>query len=117
MYEAGSRKEAFRQAKRDAGVPMSQRPTEIDQPELRDGNKAIIIGEDGLPIKTRQYKFVNNKGETVFIQEHSLGHAKSSPRHGDAPHFNVRPADPVTGQPLNTKTPANVHGHYNYPKR
>lgn len=79
------------------------------------GNK--VLGADGMPVKTRQYEFLNTKGESVFIQEHSLGHSKATPQHGLEPHFNVRPADPVTGLAIDNKTPSNVHGHYNFLKK
>ncbi|WP_379060400.1 HNH/endonuclease VII fold putative polymorphic toxin [Pectobacterium brasiliense] len=60
-------------------------------------------------MKTRQYEFVNNKGEKIFIQEHSLGHTKATPLHGADPHFNVRPSDN-----LNTGSVPGTHGHYNF---
>ncbi|MGL6019745.1 MAG: RHS repeat-associated core domain-containing protein [Gibbsiella quercinecans] len=114
-YEGVSRRDAFRQAKRDAGIPMSQQPKSITRPDLLDGNGNVMLNKSGLPIKTRQYEFINNKGEKVFMQEHSLGHTKATPLHGADPHFNIRPADPVTGVALDTKTPLGVHGHYNFP--
>lgn len=69
----------------------------------------------GLPIKnyrrvtTRNYYFINGKGEPIVIQEHSYGHKKAVPLHGAEPHFNVRSAiriekDHVEG----------THGHYNF---
>ncbi|CAI2398546.1 Cell wall-associated polypeptide CWBP200 [Serratia ficaria] len=37
-YEGLSRRDAFRQAKRDAGIPMSQNPKSITHPDLLDGS-------------------------------------------------------------------------------
>ncbi|WP_265434849.1 HNH/endonuclease VII fold putative polymorphic toxin, partial [Aeromonas salmonicida] len=116
-YDGKSRRDAFRQAKRDAGIPMSQQPKSITRPDLEDGYGNKVLGADGMPVKTRQYEFLNTKGESVFIQEHSLGHSKATPQHGLEPHFNVRPADPVTGLAIDNKTPSNVHGHYNFLKK
>ncbi|POB48184.1 HNH/endonuclease VII fold putative polymorphic toxin [Vibrio vulnificus] len=117
VYEAKSRKEAFREAKRDAGVPNNQKPV-LDKVDLTDhdefGNKFVVRDEKGLAIKTRQYHYTNIHGEKVVIQEHSLGHGKSAPRHGDAPHFNVRQVDKVTGEVLNTSSFPGTHGHYNF---
>lgn len=58
--------------------------------------------------------YTNIHGEKVVIQEHSLGHSKSAPRHGDAPYFNVRQVDKVTGEVLNTSRFPGTHGHYNF---
>nr|WP_274615467.1 HNH/endonuclease VII fold putative polymorphic toxin [Vibrio vulnificus] len=117
VYEAKSRKEAFREAKRDADVPNNQKPV-VDKVDLTDhdefGNKFVVRDEKGLAIKTRQYHYTNIHGEKVVIQEHSLGHGKSAPRHGDAPHFNVRQVDKVTGEVLNTSSFPGTHGHYNF---
>jgi RHS repeat-associated protein len=107
-YQAKSRRDAFRQAKRDAGIPVNQKPSNLTRPELMDGDKNVII-QNGVPLKTRQYYYLNNRGETIVIQEHSLGHAKATPGHGGEPHFNVRPIENVgTGYVPGT------HGHYNF---
>ena len=109
-YEAASRRDAFRQAKRDAKIPMQQRPFEISRPQLEDGYGSPVIGADGAPVTTRQYHFRNIDGEEVLIQEHSYGHDKATPKRGAEPHFNVRPPDnPRTGSVPGT------HGHYNFP--
>ena len=89
---------------------MNQQPRSITHPDLLDGNNKKILNGNGQPVKTRQYEFVNNKGEKVFIQEHSLGHAKATSGHGAEPHFNVRPPDN-----LNTGSILGTHGHYNFP--
>ena len=44
-------------------------------------NKKIMM-EGGYPVETRQYKFLNDRGEAVLIQEHSWGHKKAVPGHG-----------------------------------
>ncbi|WP_346833213.1 RHS repeat-associated core domain-containing protein [Pseudomonas abietaniphila] len=107
-YQGASRRDAFRQAKRDAGVTMSQKPSALTRPDLLDGNKDPII-QNGLPVKTRQYHYTNNRGESIVIQEHSLGHTKATSGHGAEPHFNVRPIENVgTGHVPGT------HGHYNF---
>ncbi|MGY3912081.1 RHS repeat-associated core domain-containing protein [Aeromonas piscicola] len=108
-YEAETRREAFRQAKRDAGIPMTQQPVNITRPELLDGDGRVIMGTNNQPITTKQYEFINTKGENIFIQEHSLGHAKATPGHGLEPHFNIRPSDN-----LNTGSVLGTHGHYNF---
>jgi len=108
-YEGASRSDALRQAKRDAGVPMTQHPKSITRPDLLDGDGNKILNSSGQPIKTRQYEFTNDKGESVLIQEHSLGHEKATPGHVKEPHFNVRPPEnPNTGNVPRT------HGHYNF---
>ncbi|AUX71458.1 Rhs family protein, fragment [Erwinia pyrifoliae Ep1/96] len=52
-YEGVSRRDAFRQAKRDAGIPNNQHPSKIIRPELRDGNGNIMIGKNNQPIRTK----------------------------------------------------------------
>ncbi|QGU88097.1 HNH/endonuclease VII fold putative polymorphic toxin [Erwinia sorbitola] len=108
-YEGSSRRDAFRQAKRDAGIPMNQQPKSITRPDLLDGSGNKILNNTGQPIKTRQYEFTNSQGKPVFIQEHSLGHAKATPLHGAEPHFNVR-----SSENLNTGSVSGTHGHYNF---
>lgn len=107
-YNGASRRDAFRQAKRDSGVPVSQKPSRIYKEPLLDGNGNKML-KDGKVIETRNYEFKNNKGETIVIQEHSLGHSKATPGHGAEPHFNVRPIN-------NTQTGHvdGTHGHYNF---
>ncbi|EKO3629260.1 HNH/endonuclease VII fold putative polymorphic toxin [Vibrio metschnikovii] len=55
------------------------------------------------------HEFVNNEGKRIFIQEHSLGHAKATSGHGLEPHFNVRPENN-----LKTGHVSGTHGHYNF---
>lgn len=87
-----TRREAFRQVKQDAGVPMSQHPDNgkprrvlLKDAESRGGK--AIKDENGKRIMTREYDYTREDGTTVVIQEHSDGH----PGH-KTPHFNVRPA-------------------------
>ena len=45
----------------------------MDVPDyLVDGDNNTILGNDYLPIETKQYEFVDKDGMSVFIQEHSL---------------------------------------------
>jgi uncharacterized protein RhaS with RHS repeats len=108
-YSGKSRRDAFRQAKRDAGIPVSQQPSRVDHVDLDDGFGNKVFDEKGISIKAREYHFTNNKGENIIIQEHSMGHTKATSGHGKEPHFNVRPIDsPRTGHVSGT------HGHYNF---
>ncbi len=108
-HKSNSRKAALRQAKRDAGIPMGQQPKKVYHTDLMNGNKSVK-DENGVPIQTRNYEFTNSKGETITIQEHSLGHKKANSNDPAAkPHFNVRDSNLETGSVDNT------HGHYNFP--
>ncbi len=113
-YEGTSRRDAFRQAKRDAGIPISQQP-EISRVKLGDGYGGYVRNANGTPIEVRQYHFTNADEVPVVIQEHSLGHIKATPLHGAEPHFNIRPVDPVAGNVLDTGSIPGTHGHYNFP--
>jgi len=107
-YQAKSRRDAFRQAKRDAGVSMSQKPSKIFHEDLLDGFGEKIM-KSGKPVRTRNYSFINKGGEPLVIQEHSYGHTKATPLRGAEPHFNVRKIDnPKTGSFPGT------HGNYNF---
>lgn len=91
-----SRSEAFRAAKRDAGIPMSQRPSSVLRENMTDKFENNVLGPDGRVIVTRVYSFDNKK---VLIQEHSAGH-----EFFPLPHFNVRPSsDPRHGHVPGTK--------------
>ena len=107
-YNASSRRDALRQAKRDAGIPKSQKP-EVSREYLRDGNGDKIMNQNNQPVTTRNYQYKNNKGESIVIQEHSHGHTKATKNHGSEPHFNVRPANNT-----NTGSVEGTHGHYNF---
>jgi len=106
-YEGASRRDALRQAKRDADIQMTQHPSDITKVKLGYGD--YIRTPDGVPIKVREYHFIKRKGVPVVIQEHSLGHIKATPMHGTEPHFNVRPIDN-----LDTGWFPGTHGHYNF---
>ena len=107
-----SRSGAFNAAKRDAGIPRSQNPdanSETGQQyrmvPMTDRNNNNILGSDGKPIMTREYKFTNEQGQTITIQDHSAGHQFNEGGVGDqGAHFNVRPADnPRNGSVLGTQ--------------
>ena len=109
-FEGISRKEAFRKAKRDARIPMSQQPNKVYHKDLKDGLGRTVKGLIGRPIQTRNYEFKGKNNEPITIQEHSLGHTKATTGHGAEPHFNVRPIDN-----LNTGHVEGTYGHYNFP--
>ena len=110
-YEGVSRRDAFRQAKRDAQIPNGQRP-HIQRPHLEDGQGNKIKYPNGELVLTREYHYLNKNGEEVVIQEHSWGHSKATPGHGSEPHFNTRKASNLS----NGNFPG-THGHYNFPRR
>jgi hypothetical protein len=78
---------AFREAKRDAGIPMPQQPDSISRVQMTDMNGKAVLGSDGRPITTREYSFTRKDGTQIIIQDHSAGHSNF----GEGPHFNVRP--------------------------
>jgi hypothetical protein len=107
-YQAINRKDAFKQARQDAGIPASQLPYDVKKPFLDNGYGEYIV-KKGHIVTTREYYFVNSKGERVIIQDHSYEHLKAEPHRGAEPHLNVRPlSNPRTGHLKGT------HGHYNY---
>jgi uncharacterized protein RhaS with RHS repeats len=74
-----SRKGAFRQAKRDAGIPMMQRPDMMVDPDngwskqytiekMTDKNQKTILDENGREISTKVYQFTRQDGSKVIIQ-------------------------------------------------
>ncbi|EIK68315.1 Rhs family protein [Pseudomonas synxantha BG33R] len=119
-----SRKGAFRQAKRDANVPMTQNPDVMTHPKsgrttqyivekMTDLNDDNILDESGRFINSRVYQFTRADGSKVLIQDHSAGHKFGRPDGiGDQKaHFNLRPID----KPRN----GTVNGgkdHYNFRK-
>ena len=103
-HTSDSRSGAYNQAKRDAGVPRSQQPHQVNRVDLLDSNGKIIM-RNGQPAQAREYHFTNNQGQRVVIQEHSWGHIKGA----QSPHFNVRPFGEPNGYFPGT------HGHYRYP--
>lgn len=108
VKESVSRKGAFKEAKRDAGIPKSQQPDKIDGKQsvkvpMTDKFGKTILGEDGKPINTREYHYTKQDGTKVVIQDHSAGHGQFG---GEAakPHFNVRPEENTrTGKLPDTK--------------
>jgi hypothetical protein len=75
-----SRKAAFRQAKEKANVPRSQNPNKVYSEKLTDQE----VHTEG-----RVYEFMNNDGNKVTIEEHTLGHKKGN----QGPHFSSKITD------------------------
>jgi len=90
-----SRNEAFRAAKRDVGIPMNQQPLKVELVPLTERNGKLLLGDDHLPVKTREYTFSNLGGGSIVIQDHSPGHIYGPPGTpgNQGPHINVRPAN------------------------
>ncbi|MEV5971802.1 putative T7SS-secreted protein [Streptomyces sp. NPDC051921] len=105
-----SRSAAFREAKRDLGIPMSQQPYELRRVPMttRDGQQ--IMTDDHRPVITREYLFEREDGSRVIIQDHSFGHYYGEGGVGDqGPHLNVRPFE----NPRNGHVPGTAL-HYEY---
>ncbi|OZY57991.1 hypothetical protein CJF39_18260 [Pseudomonas lundensis] len=87
------RRGAFKQAKRDARVPVSQQPDSIVKvPMTTRGGCPVIC--DGKRVETREYMFAREDGSKVVIQDHSAGHNFGEGGIGDQnSHFNVRPQE------------------------
>ncbi|WP_411379467.1 RHS repeat-associated core domain-containing protein [Pseudomonas sp. MPB26] len=101
-----SRKGAFREAKRDAGIPMAQSPDRIVDPDtgktkqyaiekMTDKNEKRVLDDNGMPIDTRVYQFTRSNGTKILIQDHSAGHkfGRADGIGDHPPHFNLRPID------------------------
>jgi hypothetical protein len=89
-----SRNGAFRQAKRDAGIPMAQQPDSVRYVDMTDRNGRVILDANYQPIGTREYIYTTPDGEQIIIQDHSAGHQFGEGGVGNqGPHFNVRPID------------------------
>ncbi|MCF5055339.1 type IV secretion protein Rhs, partial [Pseudomonas syringae] len=112
-----SRKGAFREAKRDANIPMAQQPDMLIDPasglkkqygivKMSDMNSRSVLDTSGKPINTRVYQYTKADGSVVLIQDHSAGH-KFGAQGGagdQGAHFNLRPFDtPRTGRVPGTK--------------
>jgi hypothetical protein len=94
--DAGSpgRHGAFKEAKRDLGIPRHQPPDRIYQEDMTDRFERKVLDADGKPIVTRNYEYTSPDGKQVVIQDHGAGHKFKDGAHGDqGPHFNVRPSD------------------------
>ena len=73
--DGARRKGAFRKAKRNSGIPVSEQPKKVTQAVDKRGNR--IPGKD--------YNFGNGK----VIRDHSGGHKfPDDPTHNRGPHFN-----------------------------
>lgn len=116
----GSRNEAFRAAKRDAGIPMGQQPDKIFNPKtgfegehrnirMTDSNNNPIFDGNGNQIWTREYQYTKSDGSKIIIQDHSAGHSYPDGIGDQGAHLNVRPSD-------NTRTGSvpGTSGHYNF---
>jgi hypothetical protein len=101
--ESIGRNGAFNEAKKDAGIPKSQQPEDVKSVPMREAEYEgghVVKDENGNIVTTREYKYKNQDGETIVIQEHSAGHSKGD----QGPHFNVRPGDNTrTGSVPGTK--------------
>jgi HNH/Endo VII superfamily nuclease toxins len=84
------RSAAFRKAKRDAKIAVSQQPTHTNKVEMTDKFGKKILNEEGLPLMTKEYHYTNQNGEKIVIQDHSAGH-EFEDGGTEKPHFNVRP--------------------------
>lgn len=106
-----SRRGAFRQAKRDLGIPMNQQPDKVfnertgtteqyNQVMMTDSHGEPVLGKGNQPIWTREYQFTRADGSVVLIQDHSAGHQFGEGGIGDqGPHLNARPCEnPRTGK-------------------
>ncbi|WP_257890972.1 HNH/endonuclease VII fold putative polymorphic toxin [Rhodococcus sp. USK10] len=87
-----SRNSALNQAKQDAGIPRSQHPFEVNRIPMTDRFDRNILGDNGLPIMTRECSYQLPDGRVIIIQDHGAGHMFGEGGIGDqGPHFNVRP--------------------------
>ncbi|MDU8925713.1 RHS repeat-associated core domain-containing protein, partial [Pasteurellaceae bacterium LIM206] len=112
----GSRREALRAAKRDAGIPMSQQPDDIKSVPMTDRNGKQIFDSNHQPINTREYHYTTPNGEKIVFQEHSAGH-KYGPEGtpgNQGPHFNPRMYDPKTGNGSRNESFPGLPEHYNF---
>ncbi|GAB2650029.1 putative T7SS-secreted protein [Prescottella soli] len=100
--EEVSRNAALNEAKRDAGIPRTQHPFQVNSVDMVDRSERRILDEGGMPIRTREYYYrtIDSSvidrmgGDVVVIQEHSAGHYYGEGGVGDqGPHFNARPVD------------------------
>ncbi|MDT9691002.1 RHS repeat-associated core domain-containing protein [Streptomyces sp. P9(2023)] len=105
-----TRREAFREAKRDLGIPMSQHPDELRKVPMTNRNGQQVMTDDGRPVITREYIYTRADGSRVIIQDHSAGHYYHEGGVGDqGRHLNVRPIE----NPRNGHVPGTAR-HYEY---
>ncbi|MFB7875158.1 HNH/endonuclease VII fold putative polymorphic toxin [Nocardia sp. NPDC056064] len=89
-----SRREAFHQALRDAGIPTSQQPDAFRRVPMTDRNGRQIFDSNYREIMTQEYDYTTPSGRRITIQDHSAGHQYGEGGVGDqGPHFNVRPSE------------------------
>ncbi|MCU7144584.1 hypothetical protein J3T25_17760 [Salmonella enterica] len=99
-----SRNEAFRAAKRDAGIPMNQQPDRIFNSKtgffsdhrnvpMTDSRKNPIFDNNGNQVWTREYQFTRADGSKIIIQDHSAGHSYADGIGNQGSHLNVRPIE------------------------
>ena len=60
-----SKKAAFRKAKRDAGIPMTQQPYKVNKIPMTDRNGKIILDKNKQRIMTTEYHFINTDGKKM----------------------------------------------------
>ncbi|CND32989.1 HNH/endonuclease VII fold putative polymorphic toxin [Yersinia pseudotuberculosis] len=72
---------------------MGQQPSRVELVPLTERGGKPILGDNHLPIKTREYTFTRPNGGDVIIQDHSFGHVYGpvGTPGNQGPHFNVRP--------------------------
>ena len=95
---------AFKQAKRDLGIPRSQQPDKVRKEPMTDKYGKSVLGDNGKPIMTREYDYTTPDGQKVTIQDHSAGH-QFLDGGAESSHFNARPtSDTRHGQVPGTQS-------------
>ena len=105
-----SRRDAFRRAKRDAGIPMGQQPTQVTHEMMTTRTGAPILDANNQIVNSREYHYTRADGQHIVIQEHAIGHYYGpNDRGNQGAHFNVRPGS-------NTRTGAvpGTDDHYSW---
>ncbi len=82
--ESGSRKEAFRNAKDQNGIPRSQQPDKTIKPNTPEGNAA---GLDSRNVK--QYEFTNSQGQKVTIRQDKPATYNGNGTGDQGAHYNA----------------------------
>jgi hypothetical protein len=111
----GGRGGAFNQAKRDAGIPVSQQPYKTEKVNLIDSKtkEPVMNHKTNQPVQVNEYHYINKDGKEIVIQDHAKGHDFGQGGIGNQDsHFNVRPINNTqTGKVPNTKP------HYEFKNR
>ncbi|MGA7509148.1 MAG: HNH/endonuclease VII fold putative polymorphic toxin [Erwinia billingiae] len=84
---------------------MTQKPTRVEMVNLTDSNGKNLLGEDHLPLKTREYTFSRPNKESVVIQDHWPGniYGPQGTPGNQGPHINIRPiSDTHNGKVVGT---------------